>query len=197
MIKLIDKELSSAILDLINDKTTLMSQGLNDIMSNATDTRRKMLADSIINFFTVQDNPYALAFGYFDESDHLRAIICVTFSNVVPAWNTSYVFSNYDTAKGALVIFNLIEEVMKFAESRGYYQYYTVVEKERAESYDILFKRKMKTEYLTAIDEIVPAGFRPVNKIFWDWLYENRTKTVDTVVVSHWLPRDYRQIILS
>lgn len=197
MIKLIDKKLSPAVSTLINDQRTLMSQGLDDVMSNTVDTRKQLLTDSIINFFTVQDNPYALAFGYFDESEQLRAMICVTFSNVVPAWNTSYVFSNYDTSKGALIIFNLIEEVMKFAESRGYYQYYTVVEKERAQSYDILFKRKMKTEYLTAVDEVVPANQRPVNKLFWDWLYENRTKTVDAVVVNHWLPRNYRQVILS
>jgi hypothetical protein len=197
MIKLIDKTLVTGALDLINDKTTLMSQGLNDIMTNTVETRNQLLANSIINFFAVKDNPYALAFGYFDESENLRAMICVTFSNVVPAWNTSYVFSNYDSIKGSEVIFSLIKEVMSFAESRGYYQYYTVVEKERAESYDILFRRKMKTEYLTAIDETVLSNCRPINKLFWDWLYENRTKTIDTVVVNHWLPREYRHVTLT
>jgi hypothetical protein len=195
MIKLIDRKLSPAISALINDQATLMSQGLNDVMSNTVDTRKQLLTDSIINFFTIQDNPYALAFGHFDNAGKLRAMICVTFSYMIPAWNTSYVFSNYNTTEGAIVTFNLIKEVIKFAESRGYYQYYTVVEKERADSYDKLFKRKMKTEYLTAVDEVVPAHKRPINDLFWGWLYESRCKDVDTVVVNHWLPREHRTFI--
>ena len=197
MIKLIDRELSPAISDLINNRDTLMSQGLNDVMVNTVDTRKQLLTDGIIDFFTRKDNPYALTFGHFDDSGKLRAIICVTFSYMIPAWNTSYVFTNYSTTEGALITFNLIKEVMKFAESRGYYQYYTVVEKERADSYDKLFKRKMKTEYLTAVDEIVPAHNRPINDLFWNWLYENRCKDVDTVVVNHWLPREHRTFISS
>lgn len=197
MIKLIDRELSPAISDLINNRDTLMSQGLNDVMVNTVDTRKQLLTDGIIDFFTRKDNPYALTFGHFDDSGKLRAIICVTFSYMIPAWNTSYVFTNYNTTEGALITFNLIKEVMKFAESRGYYQYYTVVEKERADSYDKLFKRKMKTEYLTAVDEIVPAHNRPINDLFWNWLYENRCKDVDTVVVNHWLPREHRTFISS
>jgi hypothetical protein len=112
---------------------------------------------------------------------------------MIPAWSTNYIISNYQSAQGALVAFALIKEQMKFAESRGYYQYYTVVEKDRAEAYDKLFKFKMKTNYLTAIDEMVPAKQRPINDLFWGWLYESRTKLVDTVVVNHWLPREHRQ----
>lgn len=196
MINILTKQHEKQIAELVHSRNTLMSQGLGDIIINTTDSRKNLLTDNIVNFFTRTDNPYAVAFGKF-ENDQLRAIICATFSYMIPAWNTSYVISNYDSAFGAIATFDLIKEVMKFAESRGYYQYYTVVEKDRAEPYDKLFKLKMKTNYLTAIDEIVPAHKRPINDLFWGWLYESRCKNVDTVVVNHWLPREYRGFISS
>lgn len=196
MIKRLTKEHIADISALIHSRDTLMSQGLGEILSNTTNTRKNLLTDNIVNFFTREDNPYAIAFGKY-EDNNLKALICATFSHMIPAWNTSYVISNYDSAFGAIATFDLIKEIMKFAESRGYYQYYTVVEKERAEPYDKLFKMKMKTNYFTAIDEIVPAHKRAVNDLFWEWLYESRCKTVDTVVVNHWLPREYRNFITS
>jgi hypothetical protein len=183
---------SQQIVDLINSKDTLMSQSLDEIIDNTTDIRRTLLADNIIRFFTREDNPYAVSFGKFEGSE-LKAVICANYSHMIPAWSTSYVISNYESAQGALVAFALIKEQMKFAESRGYYQYYTVVEKDRADAYDKLFKFKMKTNYLTAIDEVVPARQRPINDLFWGWLYDSKTKSVDTVVVNHWLPREHRQ----
>lgn len=191
MIKQLSKDDAAGITALIHSRDTLMSQGLDDIITNTTESRKDLLTYSITNFFTRDDNPYAISFGNFEDGK-LKALICATFSHIVPAWNTSYVISNYDTAFGAIATFDLIKEVMKFAESRGYYQYYTVVEKTRASSYDKLFKLKMKTNYLTAIDETVLAHKRPINDLFWGWLYESRCKNVDTVVVNHWLPRDYR-----
>jgi hypothetical protein len=183
---------SRQIIDLVNSKDTLMSQSLDEIIDNTTDIRRTLLADNIIRFFTREDNPYAVSFGKFEESE-LKAVICANYSHMIPAWSTAYVISNYESAQGALVAFALIKEQMKFAESRGYYQYYTVVEKDRADAYDKLFKFKMKTNYLTAIDEVVPARQRPINDLFWGWLYDSKTKSVDTVVVNHWLPREHRQ----
>ena len=196
MIKRLTKEHYHSISELVHTKDTLMSQGLSEIVVNTTDSRKNLLIDSITNFFTRDDNPYAIALGDF-EDDKLKALICATFSYTIPAWNTSYIISNYDSAFGAIATFRLIRETINFAESRGYYQYYTVVEKDRAESYDKLFKAKVKTNYLTAIDEIVPAHKRPVNGLFWEWLYESRCKSVDTVVVNHWLPREYRNFIIS
>ena len=192
MITQLTQDHSQQIVNLINSKDTLLSQSLDEIIDNTTDIRRKLLADNIIRFFTREDNPYAVSFGKF-ESSELKAVICANYSHSVPAWSTNYIISNYQSARGALVAFALIKEQMKFAESRGYYQYYTVVEKDRAEAYDRLFKLKMKTNYLTAIDEVVPARQRPINDLFWGWLYESRTKSVDTVVVNHWLPREHRQ----
>jgi hypothetical protein len=191
MINILTNQHHQQIAELVYLKDTLMSQGLSEIVINTTDSRKNLLADNIIRFFTRNDNPYAIAFGYF-ENDKLKAIICATFSNIIPAWNTSYIISNYDNAFGAIATFALIKEVIRYAESRGYYQYYTVVEKDRAEAYDKLFKLKMKTNYLTAIDETVQAHRRPVNDLFWEWLYESRCKGIDTVVVNHWLPREYR-----
>lgn len=192
MIEILTKQHSEQITELINSRDTLMSQGLGEIMANTVDSRRKLLTDNIINFFTRDDNPYAISFGKFQDGK-LRVIICATFSHIVPAWNTSYVISNYDTAYGAIATFELIKEVMKFAEARGYYQYYTVVEADKADVYDRLFKLKMKTNYLTAVDEVVEAHKRPINDLFWGWLYESRCKSVDTVVVNHWLPREFRK----
>jgi hypothetical protein len=192
MITILTDAHSTQIAELIDSKETLMSQSLEDILENTLDSRKTLLTDSIINFFTRVDNPYSIAFGKF-ENDKLRAIICATFSYMVPAWSTSYVISNYNSTTGAYASFELIKEVMKHAESRGYYQYYTVVEKDRAESYDKLFRLKMKTNYLTAVDENVPAHNRPINDLFWGWLYESRCKNVDTVVVNHWLPREFRK----
>lgn len=196
MIKKLHRENSADIISLIQSRDSLMSQGLSEVLTNTTETRKNHLTDSVLNFFTRDDNPYAITFGKYEEGE-LKAIICATFSNMIPAWNTSYVISNYNSAFGAIATFDLIKEMMRFAESRGYYQYYTVVEKERAEAYDKLFKQKMKTNYLTAIDEIVYAHKRPVNSLFWEWLYESRCKTVDTVVVNHWLPREHRDFITS
>lgn len=196
MIKKLLKEDSQNIVKLIHSRDTLMSQGLSEVIINTTDTRKNHLTDTIINFFTRDDNPYAISFGKYEDGE-LKAIICGTFSYMVPAWNTSYVISNYDNAFGAIATFDLIKEMMTFAESRGYYQYYTVVEKDRADAYDKLFKLKMKTNYLTAVDEIVHAHRRPVSDLFWGWLYESRCKSVDTVVVNHWLPREYRNFITS
>ena len=192
MITILTNAHSTQIAELIASKETLMSLSLEDIIENTLDSRKTLLTDSITNFFTRIDNSYSIAFGKF-ENDKLRAIICATFSHMIPAWNTSYVFSNYNSSAGAHATFELIKEVMKHAEFRGYYQYYTVVGKDRAESHDRLFKLKMKTNYLTAIDEVVPARQRPINDLFWGWLYESRTKSVDTVVVNHWLPREHRQ----
>lgn len=191
MIKKLTKQDFQDISSLIHSRDTLMSQGLNDLLTNTTDIRRNLLTDNIVNFFTRVDNPYAVSFGKFEDNT-LKALICASFSHIIPAWNISYVISNYDTAYGALATFDLIKEVMRYAESHGYYQYYTVIEKERAEPYDKLFKLKMKTNYLTAIDETVPAHIRPVNDLFWEWLYESRCKSVETVVVNHWLPREHR-----
>jgi hypothetical protein len=192
MITQLTQDHSQQIIDLINSKDTLMSQSLDEIIDNTTDIRRKLLADNIIRFFTREDNPYAVSFGKFEGSE-LKAVICANYSHMIPAWSTAYVISNYESAQGALVAFALIKEQMKFAESRGYYQYYTVVEKDRADAYDKLFKFKMKTNYLTAIDEVVLARQRPINDLFWGWLYDSKTKSVDTVVVNHWLPREHRQ----
>ena len=192
MITQLTQDHSQQIIDLINSKDTLMSQNLDEIIDNTTDIRRKLLADNIIRFFTREDNPYAVSFGKFEGSE-LKAVICANYSHMIPAWSTAYVISNYKSAQGALVAFALIKEQMKFAESRGYYQYYTVVEKDRAEAYDKLFKFKMQTNYLTAIDEVVPARQRPINDLFWGWLFDSKTKSVDTVVVNHWLPREHRK----
>jgi hypothetical protein len=192
MIEILTKSHADQIAELINSRDTLMSQGLGEIMANTIDSRRKLLTNNIINFFTRDDNPYAVSFGKF-EVGKLRVIICATFSYMIPAWNTSYVISNYDTAIGAIATFSLIKEVMKFAEERGYYQYYTVVESDKADVYDKLFKLKMKTNYLTSVDELVEAHKRPINDLFWEWLYESRCKSVDTVVVNHWLPREFRK----
>jgi hypothetical protein len=193
MINILKKQHQQQIADLVHSRDTLMSQGLGETVINTTDLRKTLLTDTIVRFFTRDDKPYAIAFGHF-EDEKLKAIICATFSNMIPAWNTSYVISNYDNAFGAIATFELIKEVIAFAESRGYYQYYTVIEKDRAEPYDKLFKLKMKTNYLTAIDETVPAHKRPVNDLFWEWLYESRCKGIDTVVVNHWLPREYRSV---
>lgn len=192
MITQLTQDHSQQIVNLINSKDTLMSQSLNEIIDNTTDIRRKLLSDNIIRFFTREDNPYAVSFGKFEGSE-LKAVICANYSHMIPAWSTAYVISNYKSAQGALVAFALIKEQMKFAESRGYYQYYTVVEKDRADAYDKLFKLKMHTNYLTSIDEIVPARQRPVNDLFWGWLFDSKTKSVDTVVVNHWLPREHRK----
>lgn len=192
MITQLTQDHSQQIGNLINSKDTLMSQSLDEIIDNTTDIRRKLLSDNIIKFFTRGDNPYAVSFGKFEGSE-LKAVICANYSHMIPAWSTAYVISNYKSTRGALVAFALIKEQMKFAESRGYYQYYTVVEKDRADAYDKLFKFKMQTNYLTAIDEIVPANRRPVNDLFWGWLFDSKTKSVDTVVVNHWLPREHRK----
>jgi len=192
MIIQLTHDYSQEIIDLVNSKDSLMSQSLDEIVDNTTDIRRTLIADNIIRLFTRNDNPYAVSFGKFEGSE-LKAVICATYSYMIPAWNTSYIIANYESARGALVAFDLIKEQMKFAESRGYYQYYTVVEKSRADAYDKLFKFKMKTNYLTAIDEVVPARQRPINDLFWGWLYDSKTKSVDTVVVNHWLPREHRQ----
>ena len=192
MITILTNAHSTQIAELIASKETLMSISLEDIIENTLDSRKTLVTDSIINFFTRVDNPYSIAFGKF-ENDKLRAIICATFSHVIPAWNISYVISNYNSSAGAHASFELIKEVMKHAEFRGYYQYYTVVEKDRAESHDRLFKLKMKTNYLTAVVEHIPAKQRPINDLFWEWLYENSTKPIDTVVVNHWLPKEFRK----
>ena len=183
---------SQQIIDLVNSKDSLMSQSLDEIIVNTNDIRRKLLTENIIRFFTRNDNPYAVSFGKFEGSE-LKALICANYSYMIPAWSTSYIISNYESAQGALISFALIKEQMKFAESRGYYQYYTVVEKDRADAYDRLFKFKMKTNYLTAVDEIVPATQRPINDLFWGWLFDSKTKSVDTAIVNHWLPREYRE----
>ena len=192
MITRLTEDHSQQIVDLINSKDTLMSQSLDEIIDNTTDIRRKLLSDNIIRFFTREDNPYAVSFGKFEGSE-LKAVICANYSHMIPAWSTNYIISNYKSTRGALITFALIKEQMKFAESIGYYQYYTVVEKDRADAYDKLFNFKMQTKYLTAIDEVVPANQRPVNDLFWGWLYENRLKSIDTVVVNHWLPREHRK----
>lgn len=196
MIKQLTKTDAAAIATLIHSRDTLMSQGLGEILTNTTDSRKNLLVDTVINFFTREDNPYTVVFGKFEDGE-LKALICATFSYMIPAWNTSYVISNYNTAFGAIATFDLIKEVITFAESRGYYQYYTVVEKDRAEWYDKLFKLKMKTNYLTAIDEVVLAHKRPVSGLYWEWLYESRCKNIDTVVVSHWLSSEHRNFIVS
>jgi hypothetical protein len=196
MIKILTKQHIPQIIELIHSTDTLMGQSNHEIITNTIDSRKTLLTDSIVNFFTRSDNPYAVAFGQF-EDNNLRAIICSTFSYMIPAWHNQYVISNYNNAFGGIVGINLIKEVTKYAESRGYYQYYNMIEKDRFHTWDKLFKLKMKSNYLTAIDEIVPAGKRPVNDLFWGWLYESRCKTVDTVVVNHWLPREYRTFIPS
>lgn len=194
MIRKITVNDKQAVIEMMSAQKTIMSQGMNqELMSE--------LELYLINFTQWANDLYSLGLCY--EIDHeIQAIILARFNPDVNAWKLDLILSNVKSRNGGIICLKLLNEVIEIAESRGFFQYFYIIEKDKAEQYQTIFNSKIGRDYLfhrykRAVDEYVPAKKRPTTGLYWDWLFSSKTKSVDTEVVHHFLPAEHRRIILG
>jgi len=103
----------------------------------------------------------------------------------IPAWHLEQVYPNLDVA--ASVILQSIE----YAEKRQFYHFYSIVAFDQLTHYTETLE-EIDSRYQITVEEKVRSNDKPVNVLFWDWLYDTTCRSYDTVVVLHSLPQKYR-----
>jgi hypothetical protein len=189
MIRKITADDKQAIIELMLAQDAIMSQRMSrELMSE--------LEIYLSNFTQWAEDPYSLGLCY-ETAHEMQALILVRFNPDINAWKLDLLLSKIKSRKGGIICLKLIAEVITYAETRGFYHYYTLVEVDRQQGYDKLFKNFISNRYLTAVDEYVPAKHRPITGIYWDWLFSSKCKSIDTAVVHHFLPAEHRNFILG
>lgn len=194
MIRKITAEDKQAIIEMMAAQKAIMSQGMNrELMSE--------LEIYLSNFTQWANDLYSLGLCY-EIDQEIQAIILARFNPDVNAWKLDLMLSNIKSRNGGIICLKLLNEVIEIAETRGFFQYFYLIEKDKAEQYQKIFNSKIGKNYLfhryqRAVDEYVPAKKRPTTGVYWDWLFSSKTKSIDTEVVHHFLPSEHRQIILG
>jgi hypothetical protein len=194
MIRKITVDDKQAIITMMSVQKAIMSQDMNqELMSE--------LEIYLSNFTQWANDLYSLGLCY--EIDRkIQALILVRFNPDINAWKLDLILSNIKSRNGGIICLKLLNEVIEIAESRGFHQYFYLIETDKEDQYQKIFNSKIGREYLfcryeRAIDEHVPAKKRPTTGVYWDWLFSSKTKNIDTAVVHHFLPAEYRQFILG
>jgi hypothetical protein len=184
---------SDSIFKLLHNQNTVMDQEIDK-------ESRHILDMKIFNYTQWIDDPYTKTLVYEDDGI-VHAAIFAHFNFYINAWKIELILSDLKNFSGGKITSMLISEMIDYAESRGFYQYYYIraldklmMDKswDKKDSNNFLWSR-----YQKGIDECVKAYSRPVTGVYWDWLFNNRCKSNDTVVVHRFLPAKYRKIILE
>jgi len=136
-----------------------------------------MIPDSINLKYQNIDNPFRKLF--FDDRDFVGC----DFSDYIPSWKmeTSENFSQ-----------KLVETSIKFAEKNGYYSFYLLIsEKQYRDRINKI--NQIKSEYLVSVEEEVLENEKPINLLFWDWIFENISYPEKMLVIYCFLPQEFRK----
>lgn len=117
-------------------------------------------------------------------ADHGVFAAC-DYSDQIPAWHLEQIYPNFDVSK------TVITQSIEYAEKRQFYHFYYIVAADQLEQYTEAMS-EIDARYQITIEEKIPANEKPVNVLFWDWLYDTTCRQYDTVVVLHSLPQIHR-----
>jgi len=132
----------------------------------------------------------------FDDST-LSKFILVKFNPITNAWKIDKLHVHLNNHSDIRILLSLVNYVVKYAEERGFFQFFTTVDVKYQVCYMRMFKKYVSTEYEIATDELVLAKKRPTVGIYWDWLFSSTCKEVDTIVLHHFLKQSKRKQILG
>ena len=194
MIRKITADDKQAIIEMMSTQKSIMSQGMNQELMFSLELY-------LSNFTQWTNDLYSLGLCY-EIDQKIQAIILAKFNPDANAWKLDLILSNIKSRNGGIICLKLLNEVIEIAENRGFFQYFYLIEKDKAEQYQKIFNSKIGKNYLfhryqRAVDEYVPAKKRPTTAIYWDWLFSSKTKSIDTEVVHHFLPSEHRKFILG
>lgn len=179
------------------DDLSKIASSLKKVMGQQmTPEKQWHLQSLIIDYCRNPDSPMKV-FGWFSPIGVLTSAIFIHYSPDVNAWVMVMLMSNSTGADGGYACLKLIKHAQNVGRQLGFYQYYTVVETSRERAYHDTFIKKVRSDFLYAVDELVPAKERPVTNLYWDWLFNNKTKELDVSIVHHWLPAEFRNKPLS
>jgi hypothetical protein len=104
------------------------------------------------------------------------------FSVLVPSWkfDSSVPWSS-----------DLFKSAIEYAEQKQYYGFYTVVDSEHLEDY-LKFIKSVAGNYLVIVEESIPHNEKPINILFWNWLFSSVSRDYETCVINHILPGELR-----
>lgn len=173
---------------ILDSADTLMGQPMNP-------ERKWHIENLITDYCSVERSPMKV-FGW-EEDGVVTSAIFAHYSMEVNAWCMTMLLSSSDNAKGGLNSLRLIKHAQEVGCDLGFYQYYMIVESSRERAYNAIFHKKVKSNFLYAVDEVVPARERPLTNLYWDWLFGSKTKELEVSVVHHWLPPEFRKKILN
>jgi ABC-type antimicrobial peptide transport system permease subunit len=161
---------------------------------------RHILDMKISNYTQWIDDPYTKTLVYEDDGI-IRAALFAHFNFYINAWKIELILSDLKNFSGGKITSMLISEMIDYAEAKGFYQYYYIRALDKL-MMDKSWGKKDSNQFLWSryqkgIDEYVKASSRPVTGVYWDWLFNNRCKPNDVVVVHRFLPAEYRKNILE
>ena len=194
MIRKITVDDKQTIIEMMAAQKAIMGQGMNQELMSELDIYLR-------NFIQWANDLYSLGLCY-EVDGEIQAIILVRFNPDINAWKLDLILSNIKSRNGGIICLKLLNEVIAIAESRGFHQYFYLIETDKEDQYQKIFNSKIGREYLfcryeRAIDEHVPAKKRPTTGVYWDRLFSSKTKNIDTAVVHHFLPAEHRNFILG
>jgi hypothetical protein len=136
-----------------------------------------MIPDSINLKYQNFDNPFRKLF--FDEHDFVGC----DFSDYIPSWKME-ASENFSQ--------KLVETSIKFAEENKYYSFYLLISEKQCQ--DRMNKiNQIKPEYLVSVEEEVLENEKPINLLFWDWIFENISYPEKMLVIYCFLPQEFRK----
>lgn len=136
-----------------------------------------MIPETIQIKYQQFDNPYRKLF-----SNKTEYVGC-DFSDLVPSYKM-------DLSKDCPS--TLINSAIIFAEEKEYYSFYTMVPREKFEEH-IVKVLESNNNYILIVEEEVESNEKPINLLFWEWLFETVNQQDETLIL-HWiLPNKYRK----
>lgn len=133
------------------------------------------------------------AYGSFDDSGNIRAIISFHESNENPEWYWTHVRSN----GGKEFVQPLLDAVIEHNENNERYKFYSMWNLRYQKIYRKFAFSKYNSERYDSFDEyVVPAKTRCIYTMPWMVLYNRTLVPVDTVVRCTFLKKEYRKNLL-
>jgi hypothetical protein len=192
MIKLLNLDNQEEFKNMLAGVSTVMGQDLNWVNPLSGKTRRDHLSDYLVDGWLQWPNTVTRRnIGWFHEGE-LRAVLFQDFSTSIKSWSISYYFSNCGTSLGRRAGGECLDYAIEEAERLGYYEYYRVIQASKFRAFDRYATSKLRSRYLLALDEIVPAHEKPMCSLTWSWLFEGNAKEVDTAIVKGMLKPEFR-----
>jgi len=194
MIRPIELRDRDAIFNLLEEQETVMDKELEQELKH-------VVSLSLANYTQWLDDPYAKTLVYETDDGVVHAAIFARFNIYINAWKIELILSDLKSYAGGKTTARLISEMIKYAESRGFYHYYYVRALDKLmmdKSWDKRDSDKfLWSRYQKGVDEVVKANCRPTTGVYWDWLFNSKCKPVDTAVVHRFLPDQYREFVLN